>query len=329
MDKGLVAITGATGFLGTALTNHLLSIGYKVRAHVHTADKAKLVPEGVEVFIGEISDRKLMSDLVDGSDYVIHTVSNFRNTIGKEDVYRRINVEGTCAVLDAAIEKGVKRFVHCSTIGVHGDVKQTPASEQSPYAPGDLYQETKLEAEKYVLSKVGSSSTEIAVIRPCSMYGPGDLRMLKMFKMLSKGRFFFVGECKDNFHAVYIDDVVAGFASALSTPGIDGEIFLVGGPDSYRPLRAYVGAVAESLSVSPPSITFPYWLFWYAAILCEMLCAPFGIEPVLHRRRVRFYKNNRAFNTEKSEKILGLSPKVTLEDGMKKTVSWYKENDLL
>ena len=152
---------------------------------------------------------------------------------------------------------------------------------------------------------------------------------LKMFKMLSKGRFFFVGECKDNFHAVYVDDVVEGFRSALETPNIDGEIFLIGGPDSYRSLRDYVGIVADSLSVDSPKITFPYWLFWYAAILCEALCAPFGIEPILHRRRVRFYKNNRAFDTTKSEKILGLKPSVDLAEGMGKTVSWYKENKLL
>jgi len=329
MGKGVVAISGATGFLGSALTVYLVSLGYRVRAHAHTQDKAAQIGFGIEVVVGEISDRKVMAELVGGADYVIHTVSNFRDASGKVDSYRRINVEGTQAILDESIKAGVKRFVHCSTIGVHGDVKQTPASEFSPFAPGDLYQETKLEAEQYVLSTVGKSNTEITVIRPCSMYGPGDLRMLKMFKMLSKGRFFFVGECKDNFHAVYIDDVVKAFESALEMPGIDGEVFLVGGPEGYLPLRDYVDVVAKSLSVPPPKITFPYWLFWYAAILCEALCAPFGIEPILHRRRVRFYKNNRAFNTEKSEKILELKPAVGLEEGMVSTVNWYKKNNLL
>tara|TARA_R110002049_G_scaffold20408_2_gene75105 strand:+ start:364 stop:1356 length:993 start_codon:yes stop_codon:yes gene_type:complete len=330
MDKGLVAITGATGFLGGQLTRYFIENGYRVRAHAHTDEHISKIDTRVEsTVIGEITDKDMIKNLVNGADYVVHTVSNFRVASGKPESYQRINVGGTQTVLDAAMEAGVKRFVHCSTIGVHGDVKQTPANEKSEFAPGDLYQETKLAAEQYVLSKVGGSKTEIVVIRPCSMYGPGDLRMLKMFKMLAKGRFFFVGECKDNFHAVYIDDVVEGFASALKTPDIDGEVFLVGGPDGYRSLRDYVGAVAKSLSVDPPKITFPYWLFWYAAILCEIVCAPFGIEPVLHRRRVKFYKNNRAFNTEKSINSLGLKPKVTLEEGMCKTAAWYKENNLL
>jgi len=330
MNKGVVAITGATGFLGRNLTRYLIDEGYQVRAHAHTEESLSDIDVRVEdTFVGEITDTSMVKKLVADADYVIHTVSNFRVASGKPESYQRINVGGTKTVLDLAMDAGVKRFVHCSTIGVHGDVKQTPADETSAYAPGDLYQETKLAAEQYVISKVGESKTEIVAIRPCSMYGPGDLRMLKMFKMLAKGRFFFVGECKDNFHAVYIDDVVKGFSSALKVPSIDGEVFLIGGPDGYRSLRDYVGVVATSLSVSAPKITFPYWLFWYAAILCEALCAPLGIEPVLHRRRVRFYKNNRAFNTEKSISKLGLTPKVGLEEGMQKTARWYKENNLL
>tara|TARA_R110002049_G_scaffold149713_1_gene312776 strand:- start:1539 stop:2531 length:993 start_codon:yes stop_codon:yes gene_type:complete len=330
MDKGLVAITGATGFLGSQLTHYFIENGYRVRAHAHTVEHVSKIDTRVEsTVIGEITDKDMIKNLVNGADYVVHTVSNFRVASGKPESYQRINVGGTQTVLDAAMAAGVKRFVHCSTIGVHGDVKQTPANEMSDFAPGDLYQETKLAAEQYVLSKVGKSKTEIVAIRPCSMYGPGDMRMLKMFKMLAKGRFFFVGECKDNFHAVYIDDVVEGFANALITPNIDGEVFLVGGPDGYRSLRDYVGVVAKSLSVDAPKITFPYWLFWYAAILCEIVCAPFGIDPVLHRRRVRFFKNNRAFDTEKSIKVLGLKPQVNLEEGMRKTAGWYKENNLL
>lgn len=330
MEKGLIAISGATGFLGTALVKHFLNKGYRVRAHAHTEDKAGQIDSRVEdIVIGEISDDAMIAELVTGADFVIHTVSNFRYASGKAESYRRINVTGTKLIIDAAVGAGVKRFVHCSTIGVHGDVAKTPAAEDAPFNPGDLYQETKLESEEYVRSRMSQNDMEIVVIRPCSMYGPGDMRMLKMFRMLSKGRFFFLGECKENFHAVYIEDVVSAFAKALEVEGIDGEVFIVGGPDGYLPLRGYVGEVAKALGAEPPKLTFPYGLFYAAATLCELICVPFGIEPILHRRRVRFYKNNRAFDTSKAENRLQYHPSISLQEGMRRTVAWYREQGLL
>lgn len=329
-NKKIVAITGASGFLGRHLVSHFLGLGYTVRAHVHVAESITSVDKAVAaVHVGEITDREMVKKLVAGVDIVIHTVSNFRDASGPPESYIRINVEGTKTVAEAAMAAGVGRFVHCSTIGVHGDVANTPATEESPFAPGDRYQETKLASEQYIHSCIGKGQTQFVVIRPCSMYGPGDLRMLKMFKMLSKGRFFFVGPCNENFHAVFISDVVEAFGRAAEMPSIDGEVFLIGGPDGYRPLRQYVATVADALNVSPPKITFPYWIFWYAAIVLEKICVPFGVEPPLHRRRVRFYKNNRAFDTTKSEAILGVQPSVSLEEGMHRTVMWYRENDLL
>ena len=330
MQNKVVAVTGANGFLGSNITRHLLDQGYLVKAHAHHADNVSNIDKRVEAIVtGEIFDQKIMDTLTDGVDYVIHTVSNFRVASGSPESHTQINVEGTRCIFKAAEKAGVKRFVHCSTIGVHGDVKTTPANEKSAFNPGDLYQKTKFESEEFIRSQIGQTDTEIVIIRPCSMYGPGDLRMLKMFKMLSKGRFFFVGKCLDNFHAVYIDDVVSGFLKAMETPGVDGEVFLIGGPDGYRPLREYVGVVADALGVAPPKITFPYWLFHYAAVICESICVPLGIEPPLHQRRVRFYKNNRAFDTSKSRSMLGHQPEVGLEEGMKKTVAWYKENNYL
>ena len=141
MEKGLIAISGATGFLGTALIKHFLNEGYRVRAHAHTQDKAQQIDRRVEeVVVGEISDDVMIGKLVTNADFVIHTVSNFRYASGKAESYRRINVTGTQLLIDAAIEAGVKRFLHCSTIGVHGDVAKTPAAEGASFNPGDLYQ---------------------------------------------------------------------------------------------------------------------------------------------------------------------------------------------
>jgi nucleoside-diphosphate-sugar epimerase len=287
-----------------------------------------MLPEGVSVFIGDICDKQVLAEAFDGCEWVFHTVSNFRTASGPPESYHRINVDGTATALEAAREAGVKRFIHCSTIGVHGDVAESPATETSPFNPGDLYQETKLEAEKLARAEAGKDGMEVVVVRPCSMYGPGDLRMLKMFRMLSNKTFFKVGPCRENFHAGYIDDVVDGFLRAASAPGISGEVFIVGGA-RYVPLEEYIDTAAAAIGAPRPFLRLPYSLLIAAAWACEKLFVPLGKEPPLHIRRVRFFKNNRAFTIDKARRVLGYSPKVELDDGMRRTVNWYRQRGLL
>jgi dihydroflavonol-4-reductase len=323
-----VAITGATGFLGSHLVRRFLADGHAVAALARSSDKARQLPEAADTVIGDINEAEAVDRLVDRAEVVIHTVSNFRVASGPPESYRRINVEGTRNILEAAFRANVPRFVHCSTIGVHGHVAVTPGDEDAPYNPGDLYQETKLEAEQLVRSRVGTTGTDIVVVRPCSMYGPGDLRMLKMFRMLTKGRFFKVGPCRENFHACFIDDVVEGFVAAATRPDIDGEVFIVGG-DRFLPLDEYIDTAARAVGAAPPKIRLPYGALHAAAWACERLCVPLRVEPPLHVRRVRFFRNNRAFSIDKARRVLGYEPRVALEEGMRRTVEWYRTSGLL
>lgn len=322
------AVTGATGFLGSHLTSRLIQDGWFVSGLVRTAERADMLPATTRGVVGDICDRGVLDELVKGADVVFHTVSNFRTASGPPESYQHINVEGTRAALDASVAAGCKRFVHCSTIGVHGNVARSPADESAPFNPGDRYQETKLDAENYVRSQVGQSATEIVIIRPCSMYGPGDLRMLKMFRMLQKRTFFKVGPCRENFHAVYIDDIVNGFLEAATLTGVDGEVFIIGG-ESYVPLDEYIDTAATTVGAPPPFLRLPYPLLHGAAWLCEKTFVPLGLEPPLHIRRVRFFRNNRAFSIDKARRILGYEPKVGLAEGMRATVDWYRLQGLL
>jgi nucleoside-diphosphate-sugar epimerase len=263
-----------------------------------------------------------------GCDAAIHTVSNFRAARDPPALHWRTNVDGTRNVLRAAQAAGLRRVVHCSTIGVHGDVAATPGDERSPFAPGDLYQETKAAAEVACRDALARGSTEVVIVRPCSIYGPGDLRMLKMFRLLAQGRFLCIGDGSANFHAVYIDDLVQGFERALDRPGISGEAFIVGG-DTYLPLVRYLETAAAAAGGRLPRWRVPYAPVHALACACEALCVPLGVEPPLHRRRVRFFRNNRAFRIDKARRRLGYAPSVTLEDGMRRTVAWYRGQGLL
>lgn len=325
-----VAITGATGFLGKSLALWLSERGHELYLHARSEAKAEAL-KGLakKLVICDITDTKGISELVADADIVIHTVSNFRSASGPPESYKTINVDGTINTFECAKSAGVKRFIHISTIGVFGDIKEFPASETTEYNPGDNYQRTKLEAELYCRKQAETElNMELVVIRPCSMYGPGDMRMLKMFRMLKKGTFFVIGECEANFHAVYIDDLVAGIELAMKHENINKEVFILGG-ENYVSLKEYISIVASAVGSSYPKIKLPFWPMYMLSAIIEFICVPIRVEPPIFRRRVKFYKNNRAFNIEKAINMLGYQPKVSLQEGMKRTAQWYRQNGYL
>jgi nucleoside-diphosphate-sugar epimerase len=210
---------------------------------------------------------------------------------------------------------------------VHGSVSTSPADETAPLDPRDNYQRSKVLAEEACREAMGGEM-EIIILRPCGIYGPGDLRMLKMFKMLQRRTFVQVGAGKANFHPVFIDDLVEGFMLGMTVDDIDGETFIIGGPD-YLPLAEFIATAASALSAPKPWIHVPYGAMEAAARLCEAVCSPIGLQPPLHRRRLTFFKHNRAFSIDKACQRLGYAPKVRLPEGFAKTVQWYRQEKLL
>jgi nucleoside-diphosphate-sugar epimerase len=152
--------------------------------------------------------------------------------------------------------------------------------------------------------------------------------MLKLFRMIQQGRFIMMGRGDALFQPAYIDDVVDGFMLALTHPRAVGEAFIVGG-EEYVPLRELVTIIAEELHVAPPKIRIPLEPMLIAASVCESVCVPLKIEPPLHRRRMSFFQNNRAFSVEKARKLLGFEPQYNLREALRATIRWYKEQNWL
>lgn len=323
---GKVLVTGGRGFLGTHLVSLLKEKGNHVRLFARPNADQELNDQEAEqeIIWGDIRDSAAVDRAVDGVDQVVHLVSNFRKGGSDKDEAFDINVVGTRNVFKSALRHGVKRVVHCSTIGVHGNVKEIPASETTAFNPGDLYQETKLIAEKWVWQFHRDTGLPTSVVRPISMFGPGDRRMLKLFKMIKKGRFVVVGDGKALFQPAYIDDVVQGFLLCLEKPESVGEAFIIGG-DEYVTLNTLFRMIADELNVKPPKIRVPLKPVLWLAAISEAVCVPLHLEPPLHRRRVSFFQNNRAFSIEKAKKKLGYAPMVSLQEGIRRTIEWYRE----
>jgi nucleoside-diphosphate-sugar epimerase len=319
----VVALTGATGYTGGRLLLALVERGYSVRALVRSDLGVPSLP-GTDVVRGDLRDPLALERLVSGADAVVHTAAVYRTAGHPDDYYRAVNVGGTRSLLEAASRAGVGRFVHTSTVGVHGDVRTPPADETSPIAPGDIYQETKAEAEALAMRFHQDGALKVVVVRPGAIYGPGERRFLKLFRAIARGRYAVVGSGRPFYHPVYIDDLVEGFLLALTRDEAPGEAFILGGP-RYVSQAELAGLVAAATGGRVLPFRVPAWPLQAAGSLLEAVLAPLGIEPVLHRRRVDFWTKSRAFSIEKARRLLGYAPKVDLEEGFARTAASYRE----
>lgn len=328
-----VLVTGATGFTGGHLAQHLITHGDEVRALVRSRsreryDRSALPASGVKACDGDLMDAASLRRAVDGIDVVYHIAATYREAGQPDSAYRAVNVEGTRNILEAAKAANVKRVVHCSTGGVHGHIENPPANEDAPFNPGDVYQDTKLAAEQLARQFGAATGTDVVVARPIGIYGPGDRRFLTMFRGLSRGRFPMIGNGQAFYHLTFVDDLVEGFRLCGTVPAAAGRTYILAGP-RYTTLEQLVRMVAEELRVAPPRLHLPVWPFYTAGLLCEMVCVPLRIEPPLYRRRVDFYTKSRAFDTTRARTELGYSPKVDLKEGIKRTADWYRSEGLL
>jgi len=328
-----VLVTGATGFTGGHLAATLARRGYDVRALVRPSSaerfhRSAAANAGATARVGDLTDEAAVAEACRDVEVVYHIAATYREAGQPDTAYRAINVEGTRNVLRGAKAAGARRVVHCSTGGVHGHIAHPPANEDTPFNPGDIYQETKLEAESVARDFGHREGLDVVVARPIGIHGPGDMRFLKMFRGLARRRFPMLGSGEAFYHLTYIDDLVEGFRLCGEGPAAAGRTYILAGA-RYTTLAELVRLIAAELHVSPPRIHWPVWPFWTAGLLCELVCVPLRIEPPLYRRRVDFYTKSRAFDITRARTELGYDPKVSLEDGIHRTAEWYRQQGLL
>jgi nucleoside-diphosphate-sugar epimerase len=319
-----IALTGASGYTGGRLLEALRARGDEVSVLVRPQSVGDRLRLASRVVVGELGDRAAARRLVEGQEGLVHVAAVYRTAGHPDSYYRDVNVGGTERLLEAALEAGVRRFVHTSTVGVHGDVKNPPADETAPIAPGDVYQATKAEAEALALRFCRERGLPLCVVRPGAIYGPGETRLLKLFRAIARGRYAIVGSGRSYYHPVYIDDLVQGFLLALDRPEAVGEAFLVCGP-SYVSQAELAALIARHTGGRVLPFRVPAAPIQWAGDLVEAVCVPLGIEPPLHRRRVDFWTKSRAFTIAKARRLLGYDPKVDLDEGVARTAAAYRE----
>jgi nucleoside-diphosphate-sugar epimerase len=320
-----VLVTGATGFTGGHLGRALRARGDDVRALVRDpARAAELSRVGVELVTGDLRDGGAVDAAARGVEVVYHIAAIYRQAGLREEEYRAVNADAVRAVIEAAARGGARRVVHCSTVGVHGDIERPPGNEDAPLRPGDIYQVTKLEGERNAAEAAAQTGIEVVIARPTGIYGPGDRRLLKLFRGVARRRFVILGSGRIFYHLTHIDDLIQGFRLCAEVPQAAGRTYILAGPE-VTTLNELVEVIAEEAHVPPPRLHLPVWPFWLAGAACEALCAPLGIEPPIYRRRVDFFTKSRAFDIARARQELGYAPAVGLRDGVRRTLASYRE----
>lgn len=320
-----VALTGASGYTGGRLLSSLLARGDAVSALVRPASVTDaLRSSGARLVPGDLASPEAVGQLVEGADAVLHVAAVYRTAGHPDSYYREVNVGGTERLLEAAARQGVRRFVHTSTVGVHGHVLNPPADEDAPIAPGDIYQQTKAEGEALAFSYQRARGVPVTVVRPGAIYGPGETRLLKLFRAIARGRYAVVGSGRSFYHPVYIDDLVAGYVLALERPEAVGQAFLIAGA-RYVSQDELAALIARHTGGRVLPFHIPAAPIQLLGDLVEAVCVPFGIEPPIHRRRVDFWTKSRAFSIEKARRLLGYSPQMDLDEGIRRTAAAYRE----
>jgi nucleoside-diphosphate-sugar epimerase len=321
-----ILVTGGTGFTGKALVKRLLDEGNQVIAldHKEGLKTQELKEWGAEVVIGSVTDKKIVKRCMQGVEVVQHLAAAFRELDVANNYYYDVNVVGTRNVLEAAYEVRAKKFIYCSTCGVHGNIDNPPAGEDAPIKPADYYQRTKYEAEP-IVNEFYKKGMKTIILRPAAIYGPGDPeRFFMIFKRVVKGVFPMFGDGKTLYHPLYIDNLIDAFILAMQDGKGDGQAYLIA-DEEYLEIKQLVRKIGDVLNVEVKIPHYPITPLILAGHICEKICKPFHFNPPIFPRRVDWYRQNRAFKIDKAKRDLGYEGKIGIDEGLRKTAEWYRQ----
>lgn len=322
-----ILITGANGFIGGRLAERLAQDeGTIIRGLVR--DASRITHHVSEISIGDIVDTDVVKHAIDGCDIVIHCAA-MQSGRAKIDEYRRVNVVGTLNLLRAAKDANVQRFIHISTINVHGFPPPRDANADSPLDFSDgFYSVSKAEGERAALQFARENNFPLVVVRPACTYGPRSVVWtITPLKRVQRGRPVLIGDGNGICNAVYIDNLVDLILLTLKNDAAVGQSF-IGAEGRGVTWREFYGAYARMAGIARIN-SMPRWFAILAATGFGMLARLDGYPPRVDRASVEFYSHRVVFNIEKSKRLLGYGPKVSLEEGMAQTRQWLVDSGQL
>jgi len=325
-----VLVTGAAGFLGGHLVDMLVERGDDVRAMVRPAedaDRLRALP-GVEVVYGDMTDADSLRRTLQGVRRVYHTAAR-TGPWGPEDSYWQTNVQGLASLIHAAMDAGVERIVHTSSITVYGHHLQGIVTEDNPYhAENNPYSRTKIAGEKLIANLVKNDGAPVVVARPGWIYGPRDTASFGRFvALVESGKGFLIGSGRNIVSVVYVRDVAQGLIKAGDAgDAAIGQAYTI--VNDQRVTQAeYMNAIADGLGAAHLSLRLPFTPLYLGARAAELAWAAAGrrnaAPPPVTTYGITLLGGNQIFSAGKARSELGYAPQYDLARGVAEGLAWY------
>jgi dihydroflavonol-4-reductase len=324
-------VTGATGFVGSAVARVLAARGHELRLLVRqSSDRRNLADLKAEVVIGDLTDAASLKLAAAGCRYVVHVAADYRVWVPNPDTMLRANVDGAVAMVRAAADAGAERIVHCSSVAALGQIGDgTPADEATPTNEADfvgIYKRSKYLAERAVLDLAERDSLPVVVVNPAAPVGPRDIKPTPTGKMIldaAAGRM--PAYIDTGLNIVHVDDVAEGHVLALEKGRI-GQRYVLGGENMA--LKDILHLVADVVHRRPPFIRLPEAAVWPAALVMEKLAGITGIAPMMTRDHLKMARKKMYFSSAKAKAELGYAPR-PVRSAVEDAVSWFRANGML
>ncbi|MGH7010955.1 MAG: hopanoid-associated sugar epimerase, partial [Caulobacteraceae bacterium] len=307
-DDGPILVTGATGFIGSAVARAARGQGLKVRALARPSRAlAKLEATGCEIVLGDVRDRASVESAVKGAAAVIHLAADYRLWARHPGEIRSVNLEGTATLMDAALAAGVRRIVHTSSVatlrpGGSDDIVDETSPADEAEAVG-AYKKSKIAAEKLVLQMVAERGLPAVIVNPSTPIGPGDVKPTPTGQIvLDAARGRTPAYVDTGLNIVHVDDVAAGHLLAFHRGHI-GERYILGGEDMT--LKQILTLIAQLVGRKPPRIRLPHGAVLPVAYFAELYARLTGRPTRVTVEGVRMARKRMFFSSAKAVRELG------------------------
>jgi dihydroflavonol-4-reductase len=326
----LSLVTGATGFVGSAVARALLEGGHRVRVLARpNSDRRNLAGLAVEIAEGDMEDARSLARAVAGCRYVYHVAADYRIWVPDPAPMFRANVEGTRDLLTAALDAGAERVVYTSSVATLGLVAGGSADEETPSGIGDMigpYKRSKFAAEEVVRELVRERGLPVVIVNPSTPVGPRDIKPTPTGRLIVEAaRGQMPAFVDTGLNIVHVDDVAEGHLAAAAK-GRVGERYILGGDNLA--LAEILAEVAQAVGRRPPWLRVPHGVLFPVAIGAELAARVTGRDPFVTLDGVRMSRKKMYFTSEKASRELGYAPRPARE-GIADAVSWFKANGYL
>lgn len=323
-------MTGASGFIGRHLAAGLLREGVSLSCVVREPAKIadlRLLGRTLEVIPGDLIHRATLEKLSDGIDICIHIAASLGSWGAREAAILQSNVFVTQHLLDWFSQSSGRQFLFVSTPGVQGFGRKA-AVETDPYAPRGIYEISKVLAEKRVRCQRLRAGQHWTIVRPDFVYGPGDTRRIRLYRRISRRQWVRIGSGDALMRPTHVRDVCAAILACVGNPRAYSQTFNIGGPARVS-VDQFADTIARLSGVELPPVRLPAAWFELAATVLEWLARRRKRPPLFSKSQVAFLTQDHATDITRIQEGIGFTPRISFDDGMRETLQWARDQNLL